>query len=207
MVHVVRREIIDERGYLFDDWTPADPEIHRADVVVYSNCDEVELFINGRSIGTKPVAEDDAPTVWTLLYESGTIKAVGKINGKNAAVHEHVTANQAVKISLDVEKDVITNDWDDVVYVTATVTDKNGVRNPVGGHSVKFTLDGPGEIVAVDNSDVFSHERYKSDTRTSYLGKVVAIVRALGDEGVISVKASADGLESDSVDIKINSKK
>ena len=67
---------------------------------------------------------------------------------------------------------------------------------------IKFNISGPGEIISIDNSDVFSHERYKANHRTAYKGRVIAIVRAIADNGTITVKAEADGLGSSNVTIK-----
>ena len=97
----------------------------------------------------------------------------------------------------------MTHDWDDVTYVTSTVADENVVRYPNSDHVVKFSISGPGEIISVDNSNVYSHERYKADRRTVYKGKAIAIVRATETGGTIRLTASSDGLESDSATIVI----
>jgi beta-galactosidase len=197
MVHIVRRE--DNGRGLTNDWTSTSDTAH---VVVYSNCEEVELFLNGQSQGKQLVPDDDAPNQWELLYQPGTIRVVGRMGGKEVATHEHLTASEPVKLVLTTEKQELPYNWDEVVYVTATVVDKNGIRCPNTDHNVKFSLSGPGEIVSVDNSSTHSHERYKADQHTVYKGEVLAIIRATASSGAIRVSASVAGLQSDEVTIK-----
>ena len=204
MVHIVRNEPTDMAKHPVDDWTPADPrDYDTALVTVYSNCDEIELYLNGVSMGKQAKAKDDAPNQWRVKYEEGTIKAIGRRNGRDVAEHQQVTAGKPVKVELAAEQSSIANDWDEVVYVHATVVDENGVRNPNATHKVKFVLDGPGEIVSVDNSDVYGHEMYKADFRSVHKGRAIAIVRAKESQGTITVTAIAPGLESTRVDIEI----
>ena len=201
MVHIVRRD--DSGAGLTDDWTVASDTVGKVEVTVYSNCEEVELYLNGVSLGRQAVADDDDANRWTVDFRAGTVRAVGRNGGKDVATHEHHTASTPARIVLTAEKSTLTCDWDDVVYVTATVTDENGVRHPNSNHTVKFSVSEGGEIVAVDNSDVYSHERYKSDRRTVCKGRAIAIVRATTGDGTFRLSASSDGLESDTARIVI----
>jgi len=201
MVHIVRTD--DSGRGMTDDWTAASDTVKRANVFVYSNCEEVELYLNGNSLGKQQVPADDAPNQWQVNYAPGTIKVVGRNGGKDVAIQQHITAKEPAKIILETEKKEIVNDWEQVVYVTATVVDKNGIRFPNSSHKVKFSISGPGEIVAVDNSAPLSHEMYKADQRSVYKGKAIAIIRAKAGSGTIRLTASADGLDGDSTEIKI----
>lgn len=206
MVHVMRRDDGPRRG-ITNDWTPANASLDTAKVIVYSNCEEVELYLNGVSLGKQATPADDAPNLWDVKYAPGTLKVIGRNAGKDAAVHEHVTASAPVKVLITTEKEMLVNDWEEVVYVHATVIDGNGIRFPNSEHKVTFTISGPGEIVSVDNSDVFSHERYKANERTVYKGQALAIIRATGSSGKITIAASADGLEGSSVSINVKKTK
>ena len=123
--------------------------------------------------------------------------------GKVVAEHELKTASPAVRIELEAEQNSIPYDWEQVVYVTATTLDKDGLRSPNGNQKITFKVSGPGELVSIDNDDVYCHERYKSDWRTAYKGQVIGIIRATAPSGVITVTASADGLETGSTTIRI----
>ena len=201
MVHIVRAE---ENGRGFtDDWTPASDTLKRASVTVFSNCEEVELYLNGVSLGKQPVPADDGPNKWIVNYAAGTIKVIGRNGGKDVAEQQHITAKEPAKLILKAEKKEILNDPEQVVYVTATVVDKNGIHFPNSKHKVKFSISGPGEIVSVDNSNPISHEMYKGDERIVYKGKAIAIIKAKAGSGTIRLTASAPGLGSDTVEIKV----
>lgn len=205
MVHIVRRDETSGTGWS-DDWTPASADGDTAEVAVYSNCDEVELFLNGRSLGVQTVAEDDSPNIWTVPYEAGEIRAEGRRDGKTVAEHSHRSAGAAERIELSTERESLPFDWEEVAYLTATISDSDGVRNPNSSDMITFSVEGPGEIIAVDNSDAFSHERYKSDRHSAFKGQATAIIRATAASGTIIVSASSGTLGSDSVEIEISNR-
>ncbi|MDR0833033.1 MAG: DUF4982 domain-containing protein [Candidatus Symbiothrix sp.] len=201
MVHIVRRDTTLRANWL-DDWTPASP-IDTAFVNVSSNCEEVELYLNGQSLGKQQTPKDDAPNSWKVLYAPGTIKVIGRNGSKDVAIHEHTTAAKPAKLVLEAERSELINDWEEVVYVTATVVDKHGIRCPNTPTKIKFDISGPGELVSVDNSDNFSHEKYKTNEKTNYKGRVLAIIRATAPSGKVTLRASAPGLGSSQVVLKI----
>lgn len=128
MVHITRKERNGGVGELVSDWTPADYDTYdQAHLEIYSNCEEVELFLNGKSLGTKTKPEDDAPRNWVVTFEKGTIKAVGKNGGREVATHEMQTAGQPSRIILTADRKVLTNDREDLSFITATVVDEEGI--------------------------------------------------------------------------------
>jgi beta-galactosidase len=205
MVHISRRVSAREvaptdPGYeasrrnvqsLFDDWTPANGAAHEETVEVYSNCTEVELLLNGKSLGTKPLAADAAPRNWLVNWEAGTLQAVCP-NG--AARDELRTAGKAVAVVLKVDRPRLTATWDDVAYVTAQVVDEHGVVVPSADQQIAFAVNGPGAVVAVDNQDHTSHESFQGNVRNAFQGRCIAIVRASA-AGRIAVSGSATGLK------------
>jgi beta-galactosidase len=206
VVHIARRvaraqATPDDPGFnplqrvqsVFADWTPAVLAAHEETVEVYSNCQDVELFLNGKSLGSKPLPSDASPRSWTVAFESGSIRAVGKNGGLEAASQELRTAGKAAKILLKTDRPRLTADWNDVSYVTASVVDGDGVTVPGAGDLVRFAVSGAGAIAAVDNGDIASHEAFQATERHAYQGRCVAIIRAKGS-GEITVAASAEGL-------------
>lgn len=184
------------------DWTPADPSTYKqARVQVFSNCDETELFLNGKSLGIKHKSPLDSPLVWNVAYEKGTIKAVGRNKGKQAATEELKTAGAPVKVLLTADRPTLKNNWDDVAYVTASVVDANGLVCPNETREIQFGITGSGVIAAVDNADRTSHEPYQVTQRQTYKGWCVALVKAKAPKGPITIKASTPGLASGSVTI------
>ena len=182
-------------GKLIDDWSPQ-TRYDQADVQVFSNCDEVELFLNGQSLGAKPLPADASPREWHFPYAAGELKAVGRNSGQDVATDVLQTAGAPAKIVLASDRTSASPEFDDVVFVRATVTDANGIRVPVQDTSVKFSVDGPGVIVATDNGKLDDHAPFPNPERTVKDGRVLAIIRATAPAGQINITASADGLAS-----------
>ena len=181
---------------LFSDWTPRDTSPHEENVEVYSNCEEVELFLNGRSLGSKPRPADDAPRNWKVAFAPGVLRAVGKNNGKAVATHELKTAGKAARVMLSVDRSSITQQWDDVSHVMATVVDDAGVIVPDASDLITFKITGPGRVVAVDSGNNMSHEPFQASERRAYQGLCVAMIKAAAGSGKITLVATAPGLTS-----------
>lgn len=187
---------------LFGDWTPQNTAKHEETVEIYSNCEEVELFLNGVSLGVKSLPKDDSARVWKVGYEAGTIKAIGKTGGKTVAEYEMKTAGTPAKIELSVDKPQLKNDWNDVAFVTVTVRDANGVIVPSAENLIRFETKGAGLLAAVDSDDNRSHESFQGTTRRAWQGTCFAILKANANKGKITLTAMADGLPSQSITIQ-----
>lgn len=204
VVHLVRREENAGKGDWVANWTPNDFDTYDvANVQVFSNCEEVEVFLNGKSQGVKTKPKDDSPRNWELSFEKGTIKAVGKNGGKVVTEEQFVTAGEPSKIILEADHSTIKNQWDDVVYVTAKVVDENGVLCPNAIPLITFAVGDNAEIVAVENGNILSHEKYKDTKRTAYKGSCQAIIKAKKSSGEILVSATAKDLKGTSVKLSI----
>ena len=186
---------------LFSDWTPRVATPHDENVEVYSNCDQVELFLNGKSLGTKPRPSDDAPRNWNVAFEAGTLKAVGSNNGRVEATYELHTAAKPAKIVLSADRNSLAPDWDDVVYVTATVLDENGVLVPTASDLITFKITGPAVVAAVDSGDNRSHEQFQTTERKAYQGRCFALLKGKAAAGRITLEASASGLKGMAITI------
>lgn len=182
------------------NWKPGE----KVDIVAYfNNADEVELFLNGRSQGTKRKQGDDMRVFWRLAFEPGLLKAVSRKNGKVVLSREVRTAEPPAKIVLTPDRQEIKADGTDLSFVTVKVVDKNGTLVPLADNLVKFDLIGPGSIVGVDNGNQISHESFKANQRKAFHGMALAIVQAKQKPGRIMLKAAAEGLEPASVVINI----
>ena len=190
------------RQVLFADWSPTNTAPHEEDVEIYSNCQDVELFLKGKSLGSKPLNADASPRVWKVAWAPGTLKAVARNNGKEVATDELRTAGPPAKIVLASNRDRLPFDWDAVAFVRATVVDKLGVPVPDANELVSFHVSGPSVIAAVDNADNASHEPFQAGERRAYHGQCVAYVKATASSGKIVATASAPGLKGGSVTLK-----
>ena len=183
------------------DWTPADTNPHDEKVEVYSNCDEVELFLNNQSLGSQQKPADDAPRTWKVPFAAGTLKASGKNNGQEVATQVLQTAGAEAKILLETDRAQLSPVWDDISYVRATVVDANNVEVPSASDLITFAVTGPGVVAAVDNADRTSHESFQASERHAYRGSCIAIIRATAATGDIKITATAPGLTDGSVSI------
>ena len=207
VVNLVRRTAATQRGptdpgfvplagrqVQFADWTPSDKTPHDENVEVYSNCESVELFLNGTSLGAKPINADASPRAWKIAYEPGVLRAVGSDHGTSAAIRELRTAGLPAKIVLTTSSPKVTPAFDDVAAVTAPVVDAQGVPVPAAADLISFKLDGSGVIAAVDSADNASHGSFQASERHAFQGRCVAYVRAAAAAGRLTLTASAPGL-------------
>jgi len=165
------------------------------DVVGYFNqADEVELFLNGRSQGTKRKEGDNMHVHWSVPFEPGVLKAVSRKNGKVVLTKEVRTAEAPAKIVLVPDRQAIKADGTDLSFVTVKVVDKNGTLVPLADNLIKFDVSGQGSIAGVDNGNQISHESHKGSQRKAFHGMALAIVQAKPKAGRIVLKATADNL-------------
>jgi beta-galactosidase len=188
---------------LFSDWTPKNLDRHEEDVEVYSNCEEVELFLNGKSLGKKQRPRDDSPRNWKVNFEVGTLKVVGMNGGKIVANYEVRTAGKPARINLAINKNKIADNWDDVVFVNASVVDVNGTLVPDADNLIRFKVEGAGVVAAVDSADINSHEPYQASERRAFQGLCQALIKANRRSGTVAVTATADGLSSNKIKIRV----
>lgn len=185
---------------LFDDWTPQDRSPHDETIEVYSNCQQVEAFLNGRSLGTLPINRDAAPRRWAVRYAPGEVRATCRDKGSEVVSDSLRTAGTPVRIELKPDTPAVGSTFDDMVYVRARVVDANGVTVPSASHRLHFAVKGAGQLIATDNGSSVDHTPFPSPDRAVLDGLAVALVRGAG-KGRFTVSATADGLKAGSVDL------
>jgi beta-galactosidase len=196
------------RQVLYSDWTPRNTAAHDENVEVYSNCEQVELFLNDKSLGIQPRPADDAPRTWKVPFQAGTLKAIATNRGEQVASYELTTAGAPARIILSADRATIAPVWDDVSYITATVVDAKGVIVPNAAELISFNISGPGVIAAVDNGDNNSHEPFQATARKAYQGRCFALIKSggslkkSGGSGRITIAATAQGLTGASTTIQ-----
>ena len=168
-------------------------------VAYYNNADEVELYLNGKSMGVKSKSGDDLHVKWRVPFTPGTLKAVSRKNGKIVLTKEVKTAGKAAKIILKADRALINADGKDLSFITATVVDKDDIMVPDADNLIHFKISGAGFIAGVDSGDPVSHEPFKADKHTALNGLALAIIQSNDEKGKIMLTASADGLTSSTV--------
>ena len=169
------------------------------DVWAYTNCQETELFLNGKSLGTKTKQKNELHLMWRVPYLPGTLKAVGRINHKIVKTAEVETAGPPVKILLRADRSRIRADGKDLSFVTVTITDKNGTVVPYADNLVRFNVTGPATIAGVGNGNETCLEPFKANYRKAFNGKCLVILQASKKPGKIILTATSGKLKKASI--------
>lgn len=170
----------------------------------YNHADEVELFLNGKSLGVKSKQNDDLHLSWRVKFEAGVLKAISRKSGKLVLEKEIKTAAQAAKIELKADKSSIKNDTYDLSFVTVSIVDKNGILSPKANDLVHFEITGGGKIVGVDNGYQAGWDSFKANSCKVFNGKCILIIQSNGKKEQIQVKATtASGIEQALLNIKV----
>jgi hypothetical protein len=171
-------------------------------VVTPTNCDSVELFINGVSQGVKKASSaSDGNTInWSVNYAPGTIKAVGRKFGVIWCADSLKTVSGTQSISLSPDRPMMKADGLDRVYVKVTVIDANGSYVPTANQVITFNVTGPATIIAKHNSDAWADFR----VGTAYYGTCLVSLQSTGGTGLVTLTASVAGLTSGSLTIPTN---
>ena len=179
------------------NWTAGDS----IDVWAYTNADEVELFLNGASLGTKRKLEPVSHLMWRVAYAPGTLRAVARKDGRVTTTADVRTAGAPARIALAPDRTRIRADGDDLSFVTVTVQDSAGVEVPTAEPLVRFRVSGDARIVGVDNGDQISHTSFQANHVRLFNGKALVIIRAGQRSGAVTLTAAAEGLAPSSVRI------
>ena len=209
--------------HILPHWNWEGQEGQAIPVMAYSNADEVELFLNGKSLGRKkrfsdewemPVGHNVSETgkfiskyrrIWQVPYQPGTLKAVAYSGGRQVAEQEIRTAGAPARIKLSADRSVIHADGGDLSYITIRVEDKDGNFCPLADNLIHFDVRGAGEIAGVDNGNAASTEPFHADQRKAFSGMALLIVRSHTASGKIHVVATGDGLAPAEIDIQAKS--
>lgn len=165
----------------------------------YNQADEVELFLNGRSLGVRKKEGEDLHVQWRVQWEPGVLKAVSRKNGKLVLMREVRTAGAPAKIELNADRKMIKSDGKDLSFITVRVLDANGVLVPDAANLLNFRVEGAGTLVGLDNGYQASLESFKTSRHKAYNGMCLAVVQAGMKPGKIVVRVSGEGLETASI--------
>jgi len=144
--------------HLLPHWNWQGKETQPIQVWAYSNCDEVELFLNKKSLG-KQKMQPNSHLVWTVNYAPGILEAIGYKNGKKVLTDKVQTTKAPANLHVEVDKSSVKPDVNDVAMITVDVKDKNGLHVPTADNDVSFSISGPGRIIGVGNGNPTSMEK------------------------------------------------
>ena len=214
---VVHIAIIDKKGDVMwngvqtgndgmsDHWNRA--EGSKVQLITYTNADEVELLLNGRSLGRKQNPVGDAKMRnqirWNDIdYEKGYLEAVARKDGKIVARHRIETTGQAKKMRAEADNSQWKADGMDLQHVRIEALDSKGRRVQTATDDVTFSVEGPARIVGVINGDINSEELTVGNHRRLYNGVCTVILRSERQPGPVTLTAEAKGMKA--VKVKLN---
>ena len=172
------------------------------DVIAYTNMKDVELFLNNESLGKQELKEGDLHLMWKVPFKPGELRAVGHSFDDIEISGVLRTAGKPARLASNADRYYLASDGQDLSFVTVDVVDAKGVRVPDANNKIKFTVEGPAEIVAVDNGDQCCHESFHGTQHSAFNGKCLCIIRSVnGKSGRIVVRSTAAGLEESEVEI------
>lgn len=206
--------------HLLPHWNWKGMEGKKIPVYCYTNCDEAELFLNGKSLGKKVKGVDKTPIIvdfkryegpkpfmspyrlsWNVPYKVGELKVVAYKDGKKLLEKVINTAGKPAKIELVPDRFTITADGTDISFVTVKILDKDGNLCPNATNLVKFDVQGAGKIAAVGNGNAATIAPFIADYREAFSGMAMLYVKAAKEAGDITVKATSEGLEATTIQL------
>ncbi|MDX1285063.1 MAG: DUF4982 domain-containing protein, partial [Draconibacterium sp.] len=170
------------------------------EVYVYSGHEKVELFLNGKSLGSKKSGlENEFITSWNVPYKKGELKVVATTMDGKSVIKTLKTARKPSEIKLKADKKELVANGQDLCFITVELIDKRGLRHPETNNLIEFELEGPGEILAVGSSNPMSTESFKQPKRKAYKGRCLVVVKAGKTQGSITLTAKSKGLKKTSM--------
>jgi beta-galactosidase len=190
-------------AHLLPHWTWPERVGEVTPVHVFTSGDEAELFVNGKSQGRRKKAPYEYRLRWDyVVYEAGELSVVAYKDGKEWARSSVKTAQAAAALQASADRSSIDADGRDLSFVTLRVVDANGVTVPRASQRIRFSVEGPGELVATDNGDPSNLEAFHTPERDAFNGLCLAIVRAKpGQRGAITLRATAEGLAPTAIEV------
>ncbi len=216
-----------DRYYLYQSQWTSEPMVHllphwnwkgrKGEIIpvyAYTNGDEAELFLNGKSLGKKVKGVDKPQQIvdfavwdgsdfytpyrlrWDVPYKAGELKVVSYKDGKAVAEKVIRTAGKPAMIRLTPDRTIISADGLDLSYVTVEVLDKKGNLCPTADNRIDFFVNGKGNIKAVGNGNASTTASFQDPFRKAFSGKCMLIIVAGKSEGVIDIEASSSGLKT-----------
>jgi beta-galactosidase len=215
--------------HLFPHWNWKGKEGKVIQVMAYTNCDTVELFVNGKSFGAKSVqfprpgnsgawnrydvppvsiTTGDLHLIWDVPYAAGTLKAVGRKGNKVVVEEEIKTTGMPAAIRLSVDKNTINAEPGDVAHLKVEVVDANGLAVPDANNPIRLTVEGAGNLIGFDNGNPRDSASMKSSQRKLFNGLALAVIQSNNKPGTVRVQAASPGIKEASLEIttqKLNS--
>ncbi len=188
--------------HIFPHWNWGGKEGHNIEVHGYTSCEEVELFLNGKSVGRQK-AIPYQKLIWNLTYQPGKLEARGYKGGKVITRDVVETTKAPSQVAVTSDCNTLRADGQDVAVIRISIKDAKGRVVPTADNLVKFSIEGPGRIIGTGNGNPSSHEPDKATRRMAFNGYCLVLVQSDREGGEIRLKASSENLAGDEVVINV----
>jgi beta-galactosidase len=173
-------------------------------VNVFTNCEEVELYLNSQSLGTKKMADFRNRTItWEVPYQSGVLKAVARTSGRELASYEIRTAGKQAVITAKCDVASLRGDRQDLAHISVTINDEAGNINYSAENEITCEVSGPVRILGIEDSNPRNIEDYKDNKQKAFHGKLLIYIQSLEKSGKAKVTLSSPGLKGTTVELNI----
>jgi len=186
--------------HIFPHWNLQGHEGERVDVWAYSNCEEVELWVNGKSMGRQSMPRN-GHLKWQTVYRPGRLRAVGYNKGRRVMEQVIETTGEAAKMKLSADRTQIKADNRDVAVITVELQDRKGRFVPTACNEIEITLEGPARILGVGNGDsAFKGDEHPDELNCQHYripafnGLAQILVQSQREEGMVKVTTSSAGM-------------
>ncbi|MDO6430296.1 beta-galactosidase GalA [Flavitalea sp. BT771] len=190
--------------HVFPHWSWPGREGQKIKMRGYTNCEEVELLVNGKRIGKKRAAPFEY-LEWEVIYQPGKLEARGYKSGKVVARQLVETTTAPARVSLSGDCTKLKADGSDVAVVNVAIKDAMGRVAPTAGNLVTFSIEGPGRIIGTGNGNPSSHEPDKAMQRTAFNGYCQVLVQSDKADGEIRLSAASAGLKGAEIMLTVSS--
>jgi beta-galactosidase len=188
--------------HIFPHWNWPGKEGDSIKIHCYTNCEEVELFLNGKSVG-KQKSVPYKKLIWGLVYKPGKLEARGYKAGKVITKDVVETTSTPAQVALNSDVNTLKADGCDVAVIRVAIRDEKGRVVPAANNLVKFSIEGPGRIIGTGNGNPTSYEPDKASQRMAFNGFCLVLVQSEKRSGEIRLKASSETLKEAIVVIKV----
>ena len=173
-------------------------------VNAFTNCEEVELLLNNKSLGTRKMADFQNRTItWDVPFETGTLRAVAKNRGNEVASYELKTTGSPVTISARSDKKSLKADRQDLAHVFMNICDKEGNTVYSADNEITCEITGPARLLGMEDSNPSNIEDYKDSKQHAYHGKLVIYLQSTDKTGKVTVTLTSMGLESTIMQLEV----
>lgn len=187
--------------HVLPHWSHTGKEGKEIPVVVYTNCDSVELFLNNESLGVKPYVGEQL--VWFVPFTEGKIEAKGIIRNQTVVSESHQTASSPYSVTAKFNKQTVKANSNETIRIELDIVDKNNIFCPCVSEELTFTLNGPIRLLGVDNGDPVDMFPYKEPHCKTFRGKCVLLVQPTAEKGTGTLQILSENLKGKTLTVQV----